>query len=290
MADRVPAADKLNAYMARVKDDLLQALTSEVVRQQMTVGLDRLAEKYPLREHLALRMYCAYALHGLPGHRGTIEQNWVWSKEQSRKYQQTAEFAEARHEIERINTNFQVLNTSFNRAQAYYVRANTDPRPWEEQLGNWLKSAGTAHAGGAWVLDQASQNLNNVLLQEIVQPASRESNEPRYSDAPGDHASLQHFKRFLGSSRTRPSPSLTWATPGLSQHGQAKAFDFVVHDGAGKEVVGTHSSQKQKWKHERWSEQLSTAVKMSSGRFSGPLQSPDEPWHYIYTPNSSPVQ
>jgi hypothetical protein len=132
--------------------------------------------------------------------------------------------------------------------------------------------------------------VSTARLTEIARPTSKGSTDLRYRDDPSDSSSLEQFKAYLGSNRTRPVPALTWATPGLSQHGQAKAFDFVVHDGAGKVIVGTNSSQKHKWREERWSEQLKSAITGAKARFSGPLTSPDEPWHFIYTPAAPPAQ
>ena len=72
------------------------------------------------------------------------------------------------------------------------------------------------------------------------------------------------------------------ATPGLSQHGQAKAFDFVVS--RGRDVVaGTVTATiQEKWEDAGWTAKLKQAVQDAGGKFVGPLPAPYEPWHYIY--------
>jgi hypothetical protein len=276
MANGKTPAEKLDAYMAKVKEDLLNEMRIEVIRRQMKEILDKLAVQYPLRQHLAIRMYWSYARNGLPGRRGTIAQNWVWSKEQSDQYMRTAEFKEALNEIKQVNTNFKSLNTSFGRNEEYYLHATTEPRSWSKQSGNWLESPVNKKAYGAKKLEDGGQYLNNLLLKEIAKPA--------YADDPTDAESLKQFKKFLASRDSKPIPQPSYATPGLSQHGRSKAFDFVVHSSDGKEVVGTSTGQIAKWKDGRWAEQLNKAIKMTSASFEGPLTVPEEPWHYYYNP------
>lgn len=83
--------------------------------------------------------------------------------------------------------------------------------------------------------------------------------------------------------------SPTHATPGLSDHGRANAFDFVVMRTADRKVVaGTVAkSAKDAWDAPGWTAKLKQAVTQAGGRFDGPLMGPPyEPWHYVYVQDS----
>jgi hypothetical protein len=57
----------------------------------------------------------------------------------------------------------------------------------------------------------------------------------------------------------------------------------VVHDGrviAGLDAAGAH----RQWDEAGWTLKLHQAMNAAHGRFTGPLQSPYEPWHYAYNP------
>jgi hypothetical protein len=77
---------------------------------------------------------------------------------------------------------------------------------------------------------------------------------------------------------------VTLAAPGLSDHGHANAFDFVVLEDGGKEMAMASSAWVTTWEgpHD-WTTKLKAAVDSAGeGRFDGPLKSPKEPWHYGY--------
>ena len=82
----------------------------------------------------------------------------------------------------------------------------------------------------------------------------------------------------------RPTAVTALAAPGLSHHGQARAFDFQVQQG-GRIVAGTSSAHAaEAWDAAGWTEKLERAVRTASTHFEGPLVTPHEPWHYIYRP------
>jgi hypothetical protein len=92
----------------------------------------------------------------------------------------------------------------------------------------------------------------------------------------------QTFSDFLKGWQPARAPTL--AAPGLSRHGQARAFDFQVKHGD-LVVAGTDSTRSlSTWNGRGWTEKLRQAVTSASHRFSGPLKIPDEPWHYEYRP------
>jgi hypothetical protein len=50
-------------------------------------------------------------------------------------------------------------------------------------------------------------------------------------------------------------------------------------------VAGPSTAQAQTvWVGQGWRDQLESAVRRASDKFRGPLQVPDEPWHYDYHP------
>jgi hypothetical protein len=72
------------------------------------------------------------------------------------------------------------------------------------------------------------------------------------------------------------------AAPGLSAHGQARAFDLQIeHGGRISAGLGATSAREQ-WDAAGWTQKLHAAVAAAGERFSGPLLSPYEPWHYAY--------
>ena len=83
----------------------------------------------------------------------------------------------------------------------------------------------------------------------------------------------------------KPAVAAALAAPGLSAHGQGRAFDFQVErDGqviASIEAATAH----ERWDATGWTGKLQTAVRTAGTHFIGPLQSPYEPWHYAYTPS-----
>ncbi len=95
-----------------------------------------------------------------------------------------------------------------------------------------------------------------------------------------DPTSLQTFKKVLVEVGLSGSPSN--ATPGLSQHGQAKAFDFVVFKGARSSLGPSPPRSRKSGMTSGWTANLKKAVQDAGGKFVGPLASPYEPWHYIY--------
>jgi hypothetical protein len=89
------------------------------------------------------------------------------------------------------------------------------------------------------------------------------------------------FANFLRAWRPTPAAA-PLAVPGLSLHGRSRAIDFqITQNGriiAPTEVAKVHSV----WERQGWAGKL--AAVMRDTRFIGPLQAPDEPWHYEYAP------
>jgi hypothetical protein len=84
-----------------------------------------------------------------------------------------------------------------------------------------------------------------------------------------------------------PPSAAPLAAPGLSAHGQGRAFDFQIeHEGRPVAEFDAASARRQ-WDAAGWTRKLHAAVVASGKPFSGPLESPYEPWHYAYQPARS---
>ena len=89
------------------------------------------------------------------------------------------------------------------------------------------------------------------------------------------------FANFLLEHSPLPAPTI--AAPGLSPHGQMRAVDFHV-ESDGSTVAGPDTQTIESiWLAAGWRDKLSAAVIASGAEFVGPLEKPDEPWHYSYS-------
>ena len=98
--------------------------------------------------------------------------------------------------------------------------------------------------------------------------------------AAGTVEGRDEFARFLTAYSPKPTPTI--AAPGLSPHGQMCAVDFQVRKGM-ETVAGPDTKTIASiWRGQGWRDKLHAAVVTSGARFGGPLDDPDEPWHYDY--------
>lgn len=177
---------------------------------------------------------------------------WSWTEEQIRAYQASPEYARAMREITRVQRRFAELNPG------YQLFVNLDVRSLDLQLLRWNENASVG-----------------VAADSLVASAS-------LACKPGG----QGFAAWLAAWQPSPPPNL--AAPGLSPHGQARAFDFQVKQGDVL-VAGTDARRiAQDWTRSGWTERLRRAVNEASPAFVGPLRAPNEPWHYAYAPERLP--
>ncbi len=185
-----------------------------------------------------------------------VGSKWAWTEEEIARYQDTDEYKRAVADVEKVAEKFAESNPG------YTLYVNTKVRSLEDQIMNW-NGAGSVRAAG--------DGLLAATLKEIA----------AYEDDPGE-AGLAKFERFLEGHS--PSPRPTVAVPGLSPHGQMRAFDFQVKQGDRVVAGTTVSTAEVEWDEAGWTARLAEAVAKSGGRFTGPLTSPQEPWHYTYQP------
>ena len=214
----------------------------------MTEERDALGRiKDEARRLLALRGY----LRAGPDARS----RWAWSRERIESYEKSGEYAAALAEVEKVRREFEAANPG------HTLRVNTQVRSLDEQLSKWDEAESVARAG-----------------EELLARAREALAGASYGDVPAA-ADVQRFERFLRGAVTRVTPTL--AVPGLSPHGQSRAFDFQVMRDS-QLVAGP--SDAETWDKAGWTEKLREAVLRASTKFSGPLASPREPWHYDYRP------
>lgn len=203
------------------------------------------------RRLLALRYYLVRS--------GAIRSQWTWSHEEITRYRKSAEYRDAISEVAKVKRRFAELNPG------YRLGVNTEIRSVNEQINIW-NSVGTIKAGG--------EDLKRKLLKAIADTT-------KFTPVP-DKSSLARFRRLLTSTSVGTTPSA--AVPGLSQHGQLRAFDFIIKQGDGIVAGASIASVRSVWDSGEWTKKLKEAITQSSDKFSGPLASPYEPWHYTYTP------
>ncbi len=149
------------------------------------------------RRVLAVRGYLRFPSMG----RGSIADNWTWSNQDMEDFKKSAEFTRMRSAVSDVKTTFAAQNSGHT--------LSVDPdkvRSLEKQVSLWNQNASVQKLG---------RELKGKLQKALE----------KLPDTP-DATSLAAFKKVLVEAGLSGSP--TNATPGLSQHGQAKAFDFVV--------------------------------------------------------------
>jgi hypothetical protein len=217
---------------------------------QASVGLDPRAVdtlrgiRGANRRLLALRAYLRAG--------ESLSVRWSWSQDRLTRYPATPEGKAAAADIDAVVAAFAKANAGYD------LQVNRQPRSLEVQLAHWNDNASV----GA-----VSESLAGFLDRTLGRSSSPSAMELR--------SALVQWT---------PNSAAALAAPGLSAHGQGRAFDFAVaHNGqvvAGLEAASAH----QRWDEAGWTRKLHVAMVTSGKPFVGPLQSPYEPWHYAYTP------
>ncbi len=181
---------------------------------------------------------------------GDVAARWSWTDDEIAAYERSPAHEEAMAALAWAQARFAERNPGFT----LYV--NTRVRSLDTQVQRWNGNASVAAAA------QAMQG-----------PA-----ESACADDPDG------FAAWVKAWRPVPPPNL--AAPGLSAHGQGRAFDFQVMEGEVL-VAGTDARRIDvDWIATGWARRLAE-VMAESPAFKGPLTRPSEPWHYIYVPASN---
>ena len=182
---------------------------------------------------------------------GTLAERWSWSREQLSFYSTTPEGKAASADIDAVVAAFAAANPGFT------LHVNREPRSLEVQIAHWNldESVGTAAAALVAALEQ------------------------RFTGNPTTPNTDQLIKALI---EWNPNVATALAAPGLSMHGQGRAFDFQI-ERAGQVIAGVDVAlASQQWSAEGWTQKLRAAVGVAGNHFVGPLESPFEPWHYSY--------
>jgi hypothetical protein len=133
------------------------------------------------------------------------------------------------------------------------------PRSLEVQIEHWNQN-----------------KLVSIVASQLVDSLTHQFPNGAAEPAP------DHIRQALEA--WQPTSAAPLAAPGLSAHGQGRAFDFQI-ERKGQIVAGLDAATARKqWDAVGWTRKLHAAVVASGKPFKGPLQSPYEPWHYAYTP------
>jgi len=201
------------------------------------------------RRLLALRSYLRAG--------STLPARWSWSEQQIRAFEQSQEFRDAQAELDSVVTAFA------DAFPGYTLYVNRQVRSLELQIERWNENASVDAASKALLADLAHA------------PRPR-----RTKDRP------DWLQRRLAE-WTLAVP-VTLAAPGLSAHGQSRAFDLQI-ERDGQLVAGTEAERAaQDWDASGWTARLRCVVRRVSSHLHGPLETPHEPWHYVYAPDTEP--
>jgi hypothetical protein len=197
------------------------------------------------RRLLALRAYLRAG--------DTLAERWSWSEQQLTAYPDTAEGKAASADIDAVAAAFAAANPGFT------LQVNRKPRSLELQIAHWNGNESVRSAAAALV----------GSLQE------------RFGGDPAPPSTDQLRQALMA---WKPSVAVTLAAPGLSAHGQGRAFDFQI--ARGDEIIAgvEASSASRQWDAAGWTRKLRAAVSAAGDHFKGPLDWPYEPWHYAYSP------
>lgn len=265
-------------------NSLVRSVTMEVLRHTErllyppTILLNRPAA--PLPEHQEVQNYIDVAASGLDRrirdamrwidgtHRrllalkyymargGDIRSRWTWTPREIVRFKKSSDYAEALREVARVKAKFAELNPG------YTLQVKTEVRTVEEQIVIWNSTA-SIHASGTKLLEQCLKLVNDSAF-----------------DAAPEKEKMKQFRALLASSKVSYVP--TAAVPGFSQHGQLRAFDFIIKQGE-QIVAGSDAATiRAVWDNSGWTAKLKEAIEQASDKLSGPLASPREPWHYTY--------
>lgn len=180
---------------------------------------------------------------------GSLAARWSWSAERIAAYPNSAEGRAAMAELDAVAAAFARDNPG------YELRINRQPRSLELQLQHWNANASVA----------ASAHALTTSLQQ------------RWGKRTPDAAAVRE-----ALTQWIPPRAAALAAPGLSAHGQARAFDFQIAHAGRIIAADDYASAHQRWDLAGWTRRLRLAVMQAGPHLSGPLAVPYEPWHYAY--------
>ena len=187
-----------------------------------------------------------------------LDERWSWSDAQIAAYAGSPEKLRLDTAIARVRCRFEAANAG------HTLFVNDVVRSVDRQIEKWNRSE---------TIKRSADNMLETIRAEVASSAIPGANSPEGVSA---------FRKLLVSFKPVPTPSL--AAPGLSLHGRMQAVDFQVMAG-NRLVAGTDlSTVVESWEASGWKAKLQSAVNEANSGFVGPLQNPNEPWHYDFRP------
>jgi hypothetical protein len=207
----------------------------------------------PGRKLLALRSYVRAG--------SRLAERWSWTDAEIKAFEGSPQQKALLDAVAAVAAHFAEANPG------YAIYANTKVRSLDVQIRNWNSNESVGIAG-AEILEAWQQSFG--------------------TDASA-YASVAPDKARAWLSGFTSSKRAGLAAPGLTEHGQALAIDFqVMKDGA--IIAGADTKIIEAvWRAQGWDVKLKESMTAAGPAFSGPLVSPDEPWHYRYDPNALPA-
>jgi hypothetical protein len=167
----------------------------------------------------------------------SLSGRWSWSQERLSAYATTPEGKAASADIDAVAAAFAAANPGFTLA------INRQPRSLELQIAHW--------------------NQNQSVAKVAAELAATLSQRFNADPAPGADELRQALTDW------RPSIAAALAAPGLSAHGQGRAFDFQIEHN-GEVIAGTEAaSARQRWDAPGWTQKLHQAMSTARPHFTG---------------------
>lgn len=245
-----PVDSAITAYYRVIVKELPQKVQSTLAEISSTP-----------RRYLALSYYIRRS--------GEIADGWSWTTEEVRAYRATTEFDEMVEDVERVRAHFAEANPGFS------LGVNISARSLGTQISKWNRVSSVSRAAHDF-LDSA-ERFTLLLL------GTDSNGVPNIAE----WERIDSFKQFLWTYSPDSGRVPTVAVPGLSKHGQLRAFDFKVYKGRRMIAGASSRTIPSHWDRPGWTDRLRVATAAASPRFIGPLPVPYEPWHYDYDPSKS---
>jgi hypothetical protein len=239
---------KLAGYMAATVNSFHVARTD--IEQALALIQHRLRAREQVQpvQLLALRRYVRL------GDR-KLRSKWAWTSEETERLSQSGPARLLLSEASRVQQVFALQNPG-------YALDISPLRSLDRQVLLWTKN-----------------NSVQASADRLLGMAASELQKREYRDVP-DGTSTKAFVEYLRRVEVKPEP--TSAAPGISDHGQMRAVDFVVRRG-GVIVAGTETLRiPGDWQRTGFESKLQRAA--SETKLLGPLKYPHEPWHYRLGP------
>jgi hypothetical protein len=227
------------------------------------------------RRVLAVRQYFRFS-------KAELDKKWAWSDVEMTRFMKSDDRLEAEAKIKAVIRAFEKLSKD----QVSLMSA--EPRRLIRTLHVQI---------GFWNGNQSVHYLGEQLIEKLLNLSPHWTGKldlfKKYLTGHGPHHQVELEEMTIKGAgkkgedlKIKRSP--THATPGLSDHGRASAFDFIVIRKSDRQVVaGTVTkSIPEKWDRAGYTDMLKQAVFNAGNHFEGPLGAPKkgiyEPWHYVY--------